>query len=330
MYIIAGLFNIIHAQYKDLGIDLREIFTEFRTDINILENPIAKLDANILGEYLEQVVSKEKNNRAGLKAGFVIPFRLTATFFNLYHQSKTVRDLFLELEKFDSTANNITNYSIRIDNNLIYYEISIDSEFVEKYPAATRQWSEMQYGIAFQYAHSYTGRFIQPIQAYSVYNKEGSIDKLEEYLNCPVRFNQDKQTLIFEDSILDLPVITTKKEHLSLFENAMSYIEHRYNANKLSNVVRRYLMHSLSTSELGLKPVAERFNMSERNIQRKLKAEGTSYQQILDSLRMELSEKYLIENIPLTEITFLLGFESQSAFNKFFHKHFHTTPSQFR
>lgn len=330
MYIIAGLFNIIQAQYKDLGIDLGKIFTEFKTNIDILDNPIAKLDANILGEYLEQVVSKEKDNRTGLKAGFVIPFGLTATFFNLYHQSRTVRDLFQELKKFDSTANNITDYSIRIDHNLIYYEISIHNKFVEKYPIAARQWREMQYGIAYQYAHSYTGRFIQPIQAYSVYNKEGSIDKLEEYLNCPIRFNQNTQTLIFEKSILDLPVITTKKEHLSLFENAMSYIAHRYNANRLSHVVRRYLMHSLSTSELGLKPVAERFNMSERNMQRKLKAEGTSYQQILDSLRIELSQKYLIENIPLTEIAFLLGFESQSAFNKFFHKHFHTTPSQFR
>lgn len=330
MYIIAGLFNIIQAQHKDLGIDLGKIFTEFKTDINILNNPIAKLDANILGEYLEQAVSKERNNRVGLKAGFAIPFGLTATFFNLYHQSKTVRDLFSELEKFDSTANDITNYSIRIDNNLIYYEISINSAFVEKYPIAARQWSEMQYGIALQYAHSYTGRFIQPIQAYSIYNKEGDVDKLEEYLSCPVRFNQSKQTLVLKNSILDLPVITTKKEHLSLFENAMSYIAHRYNANRLSNVVRRYLMHSLSTSELGLKPVAERFNMSERNIQRKLKAEGTSYQQILDSLRMELSQKYLIENIPLAEIAFLLGFESQSAFNKFFHKHFHTTPSQFK
>ncbi|WP_308587714.1 helix-turn-helix transcriptional regulator [uncultured Parabacteroides sp.] len=67
--------------------------------------------------------------------------------------------------------------------------------------------------------------------------------------------------------------------------------------------------------------------MSERNIQRKLKEEGTSYQKILDGLRMELSQKYLKEKIPLPEIGFLLGFESQSAFNKFFKKHFGTQPS---
>ena len=66
--------------------------------------------------------------------------------------------------------------------------------------------------------------------------------------------------------------------------------------------------------------------MSARNIQRKLKSGGTSYQQILTNLRMDLTQEYIREKVPFTEIAFLLGFESQSAFNKFFHKKFHTTP----
>ena len=41
---------------------------------------------------------------------------------------------------------------------------------------------------------------------------------------------------------------------------------------------------------------------------------------------MDLAQEYIREKVPFTEIAFLLGFESQSAFNKFFHKQFHTTP----
>lgn len=213
---------------------------------------------------------------------------------------------------------------------MFYYEISVESEFTDKFPIAARQWTEMQYGIALQYAYSYTGRFIHPTTAFSIYEKNGRRDLLEEYLNCSVRFNQESTALIFDKSILDLPVITPKRELFPIFENTMGEIESKQNKDNLSNAVRRYLMHSLSTSALNLKPVAERFNMSERNIQRKLKAKGTSYQQILDNLRMDLAQKYLRERIPLVEIAFLLGFESQSAFNKFFNKHFHTTPSQFK
>ncbi|MCA5585062.1 helix-turn-helix domain-containing protein [Parabacteroides gordonii] len=58
--------------------------------------------------------------------------------------------------------------------------------------------------------------------------------------------------------------------------------------------------------------------------------ENTSYQNILDKVRSELACKYLAEDISFSEVAFLLGFESQSAFNKFFQKHFKGQPSDYR
>lgn len=104
MYIIAGLFNIIHAQYRELDIELNTIFKESGVDMSKLNNPISKLDIGVFGRYIEQVVKQTKNNRIGLEAGFRIPFILTATFFNLYRKSNYVRDLFTELGKYDSTT----------------------------------------------------------------------------------------------------------------------------------------------------------------------------------------------------------------------------------
>lgn len=79
-----------------------------------------------------------------------------------------------------------------------------------------------------------------------------------------------------------------------------------------------------------MKSAARDLNMSERTLQRKLLAEKTSYQTILDDVRKELANKYLEENISLVEVSFLLGFESQSAFNKFFRKHFGKKPTSYK
>lgn len=79
-----------------------------------------------------------------------------------------------------------------------------------------------------------------------------------------------------------------------------------------------------------MKSAARDLNMSERTLQRKLLAENTSYQAILDGVRIELANKYLKERISLVEISFLLGFESQSAFNKFFRKHFGQKPARYK
>lgn len=328
-YLISGLFNIFLTQFRRLNIDLNEIFIEYETDLKVLNNPLAKIDIGIFGRYLEKVVKLTNNQRIGLESGFEIPFIVTSTFFNLHHKSKTVAELFDNIKLLDS-ASNLTTYETYIDGDYLHYDIISIPEFEEKYPVAARQWTEMQYGISLQQAYSYTGRFLVPVAAHSIYKRNGKRDLLEEYLNCPVKFNKESTALIFDKSILDLPVITPKKELFPIFENIMGEMEYKQNKDNLSDAVRRYLMHSLSTSTLNLKPVAERFHMSERNIQRKLKAEGTSYQQILDNLRMELAQKYLRERIPLVEIAFLLGFESQSAFNKFFNKHFQTTPGQYK
>lgn len=302
---------------------------EYETDTSILSNPLAKIDMGIVGRYLEQVVELTGNQRIGLESGFMIPFIVTSTFFNAFHKCKTVGELFDNIKSQHQTSNILT-FETCIEGDYLHYNIIPIPEFKEKHPIAARQLIEMQYGISLQYSYGYTGRFLAPVAAYSTYGKNGKKDLLEEYLNCPVKFHQENTSLIFNKSVIDLPVITPKKELFPIFENIMSEIEYKQNKDNLSAAIRRYLMHSLSTSTLKLKTVAERYHMSERNIQRKLKAEGTTYQQILDNLRMDLAQKYLRERIPLIEIAFLLGFESQSAFNKFFIKHFHATPRQYK
>lgn len=333
MYITAGLFNILLKQFEDVETDIPQLFSEFKTDPKILESPLAKIDAGILGRYLEQVVIQKNNPRIGLEVGFILPFVVTGGIFNICRNSTTVRELFANPFDFiDPTANDIHEQTTREEGDFFYFEIAVNQYFAKIYPVAARQWVEMQYGIALQYAYSFTGRYLSPVLAHSMYPKEGEYDELETYLGCPVKFGQNKLALIYNKAVLDLPIITTNRGLLPIFEDYMHEIrrsEEQQNAN-WSNTVRRFLTHSLSVSNLNLDFVAERFNMSKRNLHRKLKAEGTSYQELLDNLRMELSRKYLKEKIPLTEITFILGFESQSAFNKFFRKHFNCTPNQLK
>lgn len=328
MFISAGLLNILIKQFQTTPAELSKLFAKRKFNLNTLLNPTTKIDANLLGIYLEYIVKHTHNHRIGLETGFLLPFVLTGSIYNIYNRSKNVREIFENPEPFDPTANDILTYSNKENNDYFFFEIAINHEFAQLYPMASKQWMEMQYGISLQYAYSFTGRYLYPLRAYSIYPKEGTLDKLEEFLYCPIEFNQDKLSLIFKRSVLDLPIITGNQSLYPVFEDYMHEIKQidTDQSNSLARMVRRYLMHNLSNTDLSFKCVAEKFNMSERNIQRKLKSEGTSYQQILTNLRMDLAQEYIREKVPFTEIAFLLGFESQSAFNKFFHKKFHTSP----
>lgn len=328
MHITSGFFGILLKQFENIKIDISKIFAKSNMDIKVLESPFLKIDADILGQYLEQIVLKTGNSRIGLETGFVLPFSVVGTMLDICRNYSTPRELFASHFDFEHpTENTIHKLSTKEEGDLFYFEISIDENFEKSYPIAAKQWLEMQYGIALQYAYSLTGRYLFPVSMHSAYAQEGSIDKLTEYFNCPIKYQQDSSCLIYSKDVLDLPIINTNKGLLPIFEELLQVLNAEQ--NKWSNSVRRYLMHNLSNSDLSLSIISKRFNMSKRNFHRKLKDENTSYQQILDSLRTELSSRYLKEKIPLVEIAFLLGFESQSAFNKFFLKHFNTTPSQY-
>ena len=136
--------------------------------------------------------------------------------------------------------------------------------------------------------------------------------------------------MIFDKEILETRIINANSEILIIAEQLISQLLNKEQNQNTYSVVRRYMLQTIPGINLNLKSTARDLNMSERTLQRKLLGEDTSYQIILDEVRKGLAKKYLEENISLIEISFLLGFESQSAFNKFFRKHFGQKPTKYK
>lgn len=77
--------------------------------------------------------------------------------------------------------------------------------------------------------------------------------------------------------------------------------------------------------------VSSAMNLSVSTLQRRLKDEGTSFQEVLEATRKRLSQTYLAEkNISTNEIAYLLGYKSPSQFFKCFKGWFGVTPKAYR
>lgn len=73
--------------------------------------------------------------------------------------------------------------------------------------------------------------------------------------------------------------------------------------------------------------VAQVLNMSVSSLQRRLREEGISFQQILLATRKMMANKYLIEQkLSASDVTFLLGYQSSSQFFKAFKRWYSMTP----
>ncbi|HLF23012.1 MAG TPA: helix-turn-helix transcriptional regulator, partial [Burkholderiales bacterium] len=79
-----------------------------------------------------------------------------------------------------------------------------------------------------------------------------------------------------------------------------------------------------------LADLTERLGMSARTLQRQLAAERASLRGIIDNVRRSAALQHLTDNMPLTDIGYLLGFRDTRSFFRAFKRWTGTTPLAWR
>lgn len=95
--------------------------------------------------------------------------------------------------------------------------------------------------------------------------------------------------------------------------------------------VHAALLEGLPSGLATIEAVAARLGLAKRTLQRRIEAEGTTYQLLLNATRERLARHYLQKTaMPLTEIAFLLGFDEPNSFFRAFRNWTGSTPDAVR
>jgi AraC-like DNA-binding protein len=95
--------------------------------------------------------------------------------------------------------------------------------------------------------------------------------------------------------------------------------------------VQRALASTAAGGDARIGTFARQLGMSGRTLQRRLAAEGVSYQQLLDDARKEAAERYIKEpTLAICEIAYMLGYSEAAPFHRAFKRWYGTTPDVFR
>ena len=91
--------------------------------------------------------------------------------------------------------------------------------------------------------------------------------------------------------------------------------------------VRACMTETLASGQCAMSDIAHRMAVSTRTLQRRLRDEGTSFQQELNGLREDLARHYLANSrYSSAEISFLLGYTDPNSFIRAFHAWTGQTP----
>lgn len=111
------------------------------------------------------------------------------------------------------------------------------------------------------------------------------------------------RALVFRGELLRTAFERQCRQALSLLPDSLA----------IGDRVRRFLA-DVADSKLVMSKVAARLRMSGRTLQRKLRAEGTSFQQLADAVRRERAEGLLRAGSSKKEVALHLGFSDPSGF----------------
>jgi AraC-like DNA-binding protein len=92
-----------------------------------------------------------------------------------------------------------------------------------------------------------------------------------------------------------------------------------YPAFSVTDRLRALLTEQLPTGDFSLKSLARQLAISPRTLQRKLAAEGENFNQVLETMRMELADHYLRRTeTSIMNIALMLGYSQASSFSHSF------------
>ena len=116
-----------------------------------------------------------------------------------------------------------------------------------------------------------------------------------------------------------------------LIEQAEKYLRSLYKQDNIAEQLMRKLTELMAAGEANADAACRAMRLSRRTLQRRLRAEKTSFQKVLNEARAVLAVNYLSdERLKSLEVAMLLGYSSISSFTTAFKSWYDMPPAEYR
>ena len=177
-----------------------------------------------------------------------------------------------------------------------------------------------------------SGKPVKPEEASFRDSAPADESEHKRIFRCPLRFKRPQDFLAYPESVADRPIMQPSRDLLALFErHATEHLQKLDEGLVYARKVGEECARLLQGEAPSIEAVAQKMAMSPRNLQLKLRQEGTSYRETLDRVRKDMALGHLKDrHVTVSEVAYLLGFSEPSVFHRSFKRWTGSTPRDFR
>ena len=151
-----------------------------------------------------------------------------------------------------------------------------------------------------------------------------------DFFGADVRFGQAAAVLRVPQSLTATAVAGGNR---ALREVAMDYLRTNFPApgQAVGGRVRQLVTQSLGSSPVDITAIGRLLSTHPRTLQRRLAAEGSSFDKILDDVRRQAAHRLITStDLPFAQITAMVGLTEQSALTRAVRRWYGVTPRELR
>lgn len=207
--------------------------------------------------------------------------------------------------------------------------VTVQPRFYE--PEVALFYVEEAFASALKVVQHLTAQLLQPIALNLAYAAPKHASRYDEMFGCPVRFEQDINSMVWDAECLALPLATADAAVVcdviySLEQSHGQPQTHSDLIETLDWAIRNHLKQLPTLAQL-----AEQIHVSERTLRRRIEAAGLSFQALVDEARRTRALALMAQpRLKLDHIALELGFSDARNFRRAFHRWTGVSPRQAR
>jgi AraC-like DNA-binding protein len=313
------------AESHDL--DSNFIFREAGLDPSLIDAPRSRYPFERVCKAAIKAAHLAKSPHLGIQATeHYSPTDLHALGI-AFLSSKTLLGALKRLIRYES----IMNSKIKLSLVETPDRVDLICEGLELGGDATKLVEDVRTSILLDLCRQGVGGSLDPVEVAFTYAEPGHSGEHFAFFRCPLVFSANVSRLSFSKSDTERPFTTSNHDLARINDQVLDHLLSTLSAQDIVSKVKHAIVEHLPSGTPTEEDISKELFTSPRTLNRRLAEQETSFRQLITAVRLELAERYMTDpDIPLTEVSFLLGFSDTSSFSRAFKRWTGVPPNVYR
>ena len=323
-----GIARLAYARAKEAGIALSPLLSQSGLTIAQIEDRHLRLKVKGQITFLGLVADALPDDLLGFHLAHDFDLREIGLLYYVMASSEMLDEALRRAARYSRIVNEGMSAELHTGRST-----TIRLKYVGVERHLDRHQVEFWLTTIIRICRQLTTRRLAPSRVRIVHRQKGERPQLEAFFGCKVEFSAGADEIVLTDSIGQVPICSADPY---LNELLIDYCEEALSRRKarrgslrpdLENAIALLLPHGKAHAD----EISHKLGMSQRTLARRLAAEGLTFAGVLDELKLQLAKRYLQdEDLPISEVAWLLGYREASAFTHAFHRWFEKSPREMR